>query len=75
MQVNHNLGMLYAMSKHEYVYLFDVETGAFIYKNRISLTNIFTFALLTGQQGIIGVNFSGQVLLVTFIENSLVPFI
>ena len=61
MQISEKYGVIYMVTKFGYVHLYDVETGACIYMNRISADTIFVTApLSTG--GILGVNRKGQVL-------------
>jgi clathrin heavy chain len=73
-QVTDKVGIAYVLTKFGYVHLFDVGTGSLIYRNRISSETIFLSAFHKPQQGIIGVNRKGQVLLVTIDEQNLVPF-
>lgn len=73
-QVTDKVGVAYVLTKFGYVHLFDVGTGSLIYRNRISSETIFLSAYHKPQQGIIGVNRKGQVLLVTIDEQNIVPF-
>jgi clathrin heavy chain len=59
-QVAQKYGILYVLTKFGYVHLFDVGTGALIYRNRISSDTIFLSTLHKEKQGIIGINRQGQ---------------
>jgi len=74
MQISEKYGVIYMVTKFGYVHLYDVETGACIYMNRISADTIFVTApLSTG--GILGVNRKGQVLSLTVDENTIVQYV
>jgi len=74
-QVAQKYGIVFVMTKFGYVHLFDLGSGALIYRNRISSDTIFLSCLHQGVQGIIGVNRQGQVLLVAVDEQNIVPFV
>ena len=75
MQVSKRHGIVYLVTKYGFIHLYDLESGACIYMNRISGETIFVTAEHEASHGIIGVNKKGQVLSVDVDENTIVPYI
>lgn len=75
MQVSKRHGIVYLITKYGFIHLYDLESGACIYMNRISGETIFVTAEHEASSGIIGVNKKGQVLSVDVDENTIVPYI
>ena len=75
MQVSQKHGIVYLVTKFGFIHLYELETGACIYMNRISGETIFTTAEYEQLSGIIGVNRKGQVLSVSVDEDTIVPSI
>ena len=75
MQVSKKHGVVYLITKYGFIHLYDLETGANIYMNRISGDTIFVTAEHEATNGIIGVNKKGQVLSVNVDDNTVVPYI
>ncbi|CAD6903869.1 unnamed protein product [Tilletia controversa] len=75
MQVSKRYGIVYLVTKYGFIHLYDLETGACIYMNRISGDTIFVTSEYEATSGIIGINRKGQVLSVTADENTLVSYI
>ncbi|TFK26167.1 clathrin heavy chain 1 [Coprinopsis marcescibilis] len=75
MQVSKKHGIVYMVSKYGFIHLYDLETGACIYMNRISGETIFVTAEHEATNGIIGVNKKGQVLSVNVDDQTIVPYI
>lgn len=75
MQVSKKHGIIYLVTKYGFIHLYDLESGACIYMNRISGETIFVTAEHEASHGIIGVNKKGQVLSVDVDENTIVPYI
>ena len=75
MQVSKRHGIVYLVTKYGFIHLYDLESGACIYMNRISGETIFVTAEHGASHGIIGVNKKGQVLSVDVDENTIVPYI
>ncbi|KAI9064179.1 clathrin heavy chain [Trametes sanguinea] len=75
MQVSKKHGIIYLVTKYGFIHLYDLETGACIYMNRISGETIFVTAEHEASNGIIGVNKKGQVLSVSVDEQTIVPYI
>jgi len=69
----HNV--VFVLSKMGYVFIFDIATGTEIFKSRISESALFVNAEHKESGGIIGVNRSGQVLLLALDEAQVVPYI
>ena len=75
MQVSKKHGIVYLVTKFGFIHLYDLESGACIYMNRISGETIFVTAEHDATHGIIGVNKKGQVLSVNVDEQTIVPYI
>ena len=75
MQVSKKHGIVYLVTKYGFIHLYDLESGACIYMNRISGETIFVTAEHESTNGIIGVNKKGQVLSVNVDEQTVVPYI
>jgi len=75
MQVSEKYGVIYLVTKFGYIHLFDLETGAVIYRNRISSETIFVTTLHPATGGIMGIDRKGRVLLVTIDDGVIVPYI
>ncbi|KAG7093825.1 hypothetical protein E1B28_007464 [Marasmius oreades] len=68
-------GIIYLVTKYGFIHLYDLESGACVYMNRISGETIFVTAEHEATHGIIGVNKKGQVLSVNVDEQTIVPYI
>ena len=75
MQVSKKHGIVYLVTKYGFIHLYDLESGACIYMNRISGETIFVTAEHDVSNGIIGVNKKGQVLSVSVDEQTVIPYI
>lgn len=75
MQVSKKHGIVYLVTKYGFIHLYDLESGACIYMNRISGETIFVTAEHESTHGIIGVNKKGQVLSVNVDEQTIIPYI
>lgn len=67
-------GIIYVITKFGFIHLYDVDSGACIFMNRISSEPVFT-ACSYQDQGILVVNRKGQVLSVQLNEQTAVPYI
>ncbi|GAO47155.1 clathrin heavy chain [Saitoella complicata NRRL Y-17804] len=75
MQISKKFGIIYMVTKYGFIHLYDLETGACIYMNRVSGETIFVTAPHEQSAGIIGVNRKGQVLLVTVDTEKIIPYV
>lgn len=75
MQVSKKHGIVYLVTKFGFIHLYDLESGACIYMNRISGETIFVTAEHDTTHGIIGINKKGQVLSVNVDEQTIIPYI
>ncbi|EGN91992.1 hypothetical protein SERLA73DRAFT_99912 [Serpula lacrymans var. lacrymans S7.3] len=75
MQVSKKHGIIYLVTKYGFIHLYDLESGACVYMNRISGETIFVTAEHEASNGIIGVNKRGQVLSVNVDDQTIVPYI
>lgn len=63
MQISEKYDVIFLVTKYGFVHIYDLETGACIYMNRISGDTVFVTADYAPTSGMIGVNRKGQVLL------------
>lgn len=75
MQIGQKYGIAYLVTKYGFIHLYDLESGACIYMNRISADTIFATSEHEATNGIVGVNRKGQVLSVSVDEENIVPYI
>jgi len=75
MQVSQKYGIAYVMTKYGFIHLYDLETGAHMFMNRISNETIFVTTIDSESSGIVGVNRKGQVLAVTIDESTIIPYL
>jgi len=75
MQVGAKYGLVYLITKMGLLYVFDLETGAAVYRNRISAEPIFLTAEAAASGGFYAINRAGQVLQVDVNPPALVPFV
>ncbi|KAG9312892.1 hypothetical protein JVU11DRAFT_6325 [Chiua virens] len=75
MQVSRKHGIIFLVTKYGFIHLYDLESGACVYMNRISGETIFVTAEHEATHGIIGVNKKGQVLSISVDEQTIVPYI
>lgn len=75
MQVSKKHGIVYLVTKFGFIHLYDLESGACVYMNRISGETIFVTAEHEATNGIIGINKKGQVLSVNVDEQTIIPYI
>ena len=75
MQASKKRGIIYLVTKYGFIHLYDLESGACVYMNRISGETIFVTAEHDATNGIIGVNKKGQVLSVNVDEQTIIPYI
>ena len=75
MQVSRRYGIVYLVTKFGFIHLYDLETGACIYMNRVSGETVFVAAEHKSSNGLIAVNRKGQVLSVSVDENTIIPYI
>ena len=75
MQVSQKYSIIYLVTKYGFIHLYDLETGACIFMNRISSETIFTTSADSESSGIVGVNRKGQVLAVSVDEQTIIPYL
>lgn len=74
-EVSYKYGLVYVITKHGLIHLYDLETGVCIFMNRISSDSIFTATSYEATSGVIAINRKGQVLSVSINEDTIVPYI
>jgi len=75
MQASAKYDVLYLITKYGYIHIYDIDTAACIFMNRISSETIFVTAPHEASSGIIGVNRKGQVLSVTIDEDNVIGYV
>ncbi|KAG9243910.1 hypothetical protein BJ878DRAFT_508483 [Calycina marina] len=75
MQVSQKYSIAYVMTKYGFIHLYDLETGAHMFMNRISSETIFVTTIDSQSAGIVGVNRKGQVLSVSIDETTIIPYL
>lgn len=75
MQMSKKHGIVYLATKYGFIHLYDLESGACIYMNRISGETIFVTTEHEETNGILCINRKGQVLGVSVDEQTLVPYV
>ncbi|XP_077251138.1 clathrin heavy chain 2-like [Tasmannia lanceolata] len=75
MQISHKYSLIYVITKLGLLFVYDLETGTAVYRNRISPDPIFLTAEASSVGGFYAVNRRGQVLLATINEATIVPFV
>ncbi|RWW14365.1 hypothetical protein GW17_00021863 [Ensete ventricosum] len=75
MQISHKYSLIYVITKLGLLFVYDLETTAAVYRNRISPDPIFLTTEASNIGGFYAVNRRGQVLLATVNEATIVPFI
>ena len=74
-QVSSKYKVIYLVTKYGFIHLYDLETAATIFMNRISSDTIFTVAGDSDGKGIVAVNRKGQVLAVSVNEDQIVNYL
>ncbi|KAK9460391.1 uncharacterized protein V1516DRAFT_676506 [Lipomyces oligophaga] len=75
LEASEKFGVLYMLTKHGFIYLYDISLGQHVYMNRICDSNVFTSTVDTISSGIMAINRKGQVLTVAVDENTIIPYI
>ncbi|KAK9470001.1 uncharacterized protein V1510DRAFT_309136 [Dipodascopsis tothii] len=74
-QVSDKYSIIFLVTKFGFIHLYDLESGAQIYMNRISSETVFTTTTHEASSGLLAINRSGQVLSVSVDENKIIPYI
>ncbi|PKA50598.1 Clathrin heavy chain 1 [Apostasia shenzhenica] len=75
MQISQKYSLIYVITKLGLLFVYDLETAAAVYRNRISPDPIFLSSEASSIGGFYAINRRGQVLLATVNEATLVPFV
>jgi len=75
LQISEKYNIAYVVTQQGFIHLFDIESGACIFRNRISKETIFLSCQQESNGGIIAVARTGQVLSITVDEDNVVPYI
>ncbi|ODV62818.1 clathrin heavy chain [Ascoidea rubescens DSM 1968] len=72
-QVSEKYGIIYILSKHGFIHLYDVETAQNLFVNRISIDPIFT--AVNHKNGLLTINKKSQLLLIDINKNTIIPYV
>ena len=75
LQISHKYSLIYVITKLGLLFVYDLETAAAVYRNRISPDPIFLTAEASSVGGFYAINRRGQVLLATVNEQTIIPFV
>ncbi|CAN1325758.1 Clathrin heavy chain 1 [Linum perenne] len=75
MQISHKYNLIFVITKLGLLFVYDLETAAAVYRNRISPDPIFLTSEASSVGGFYAINRRGQVLLATINEATIVSFV
>ncbi|CAK7913259.1 clathrin heavy chain [[Candida] anglica] len=75
LQASDKYGIIYILTKYGFIHLYDMESGANLFVNRITADPVFTAAAYNNGTGIITINKSGQVLSVEVAKDKIIPYV
>ncbi|KZV21086.1 clathrin heavy chain 1-like [Dorcoceras hygrometricum] len=75
MQISHKYSLIYVITKLGLLFVYDLDSAAAVYRNRISPDPIFLTSEASSVGGFYAINRRGQVLLATVNEATIVPFV
>ena len=75
LQASNKYGIIYILTKYGFIHLYDMETGANLFVNRITADPVFTATSYNNGTGILTVNKSGQVLSVEVSREKIIPYV
>lgn len=74
-QVSEKYGVIYVLTKYGFIHLYELETGANLFVNRITAESVFTATSYNSKNGIACINKKGQVLAVEIATDQIVPYV
>lgn len=74
-KISEQYGIIYLITKYGFIHLYELETGASIFVNRITSDSIFATTCYDNSNGIACINKQGQVLTVEISKINLIPYI
>jgi clathrin heavy chain len=74
-QISQKYGLIYVITKLGLLFVYDLETAAAVYRNRISADPIFLTTEAMASGGFYAINRKGQVLLANVNDATIVPFV
>lgn len=75
LQASNQYGIIYILTKYGFIHLYDMETGANLFVNRITAEPVFTAAPYNDATGLITINKAGQVLAVEVARDKIIPYV
>lgn len=74
-QVSEQYGIIYVLTKYGFIHLYELETGANLFVNRITAESVFTATYYNNKNGIACINKKGQVLAVEIDTQQIVSYV
>ena len=75
LQASNKYGIVYILTKYGFIHLYDMESGANLFVNRITADPVFTAASYNNGTGLLTINKSGQVLSVEVSRDKIIPYV
>lgn len=75
LQTSDKYGIIYILTKYGFIHIYDTESGANLFVNRISAEPVFTASSYNEGTGIITINKAGQVLTVEIAKDRIIPYV
>lgn len=75
LQASNKYGIVYVLTKYGFIHLYDMETGANLFVNRITADPVFTASSYNDGTGLITINKAGQVLSVEVSRDKIIPYV
>ncbi|KAG7660847.1 CHC1 [[Candida] subhashii] len=75
LQASNKYGIIYVLTKYGFIHLYDMETGANLFVNRITADPVFTASSYNDDTGILTINKSGQILSVEVSREKIIPYV
>lgn len=75
LQASDKYGIIYILTKYGFIHLYDIESGANLFVNRITADPVFTASSYNDGTGILTINKSGQVLSVEIAKDKIIPYV
>lgn len=75
LQASNKYGIIYILTKYGFIHLYDMETGANLFVNRITADPVFTASAYNNGTGIVTINKAGQVLTVEVAKDRIIPYV
>ncbi|KAI5956853.1 CHC1 [Candida jiufengensis] len=75
LQASNKYGIIYILTKYGFIHLYDMESGANLFVNRITADPVFTATSYNDGTGLLTINKTGQVLSVEVSRDKIIPYV